>query len=312
MTASNRQAAKRGLVVYLSVITAAIVILAARQAIDANLAPTATTPFPNLRGQRVMVISPHPDDESLACAGVILRAGRVADAVEVLWINDGDANPSAARFLNRGRRPDAAAYLSLGKLRHREALQAAGDLGLPLTSMVFLCYPDGATNSLWDRNRYATHVGANGRVAVENNGYAWRPGAPYTGRSLESDLTAAVKAFQPTVVIYPDLADQHHDHWATALFTGRVLRSLRYRGAAFTYITHHGCLWPWPPWLDPAGSISPLEHGLIKCRAFTLDLPWADEARKIAALSRYRSQGGLLAPSINAFVRVNEVFYAKM
>ncbi len=312
MSGTGRPGSARKAYICLIVAATAILALTARHLVSGAAAPPAGGLFPSLVNERVMIISPHPDDESLACAGVIQRAVREAEAVKVVWVNDGDANPTAARLFSLGRKPDAAAYRRLGDLRHREVVQAAADLGLTKTSLVFLCYPDGATNSLWRRDRVRIHRGANGRTTVQNNGHAWHPGAPYTGLSLERDLTSVVKDFRPTVVIYPDPTDVHHDHWATALFTGEILHGLSYSGASFTYITHHGYGWPWPPWFDPGGSIIVPENDTGSRRPLTLNLPGADEARKLRALSRFQSQGGLLAPSINSFVRVNEVFYAKL
>ena len=96
-----------------------------------------------LTNERALFIAPHPDDESLACGGAIKRALREAGSVEVIWLNDGDANPTAARLLNLGRQPDAAAFRRLGEVRHREVNQAADDLGVPwrttwlLRSLIF-------------------------------------------------------------------------------------------------------------------------------------------------------------------------------
>ncbi|TMQ65865.1 MAG: hypothetical protein E6K78_07050, partial [Candidatus Eisenbacteria bacterium] len=44
---------------------------------------------------RVMVIAPHPDDESLACAGLLQASARAAARVRVVFLTDGDNNPWA-------------------------------------------------------------------------------------------------------------------------------------------------------------------------------------------------------------------------
>ncbi|MGC1345662.1 MAG: PIG-L family deacetylase, partial [Methyloceanibacter sp.] len=82
-------------------------------------------PFRTLRewlGDRPLVIlAPHPDDESLACGGLIAEARRVGSRVAVIFVSDGT-----------GSHPNSAAFppKRLKALREDEAKRACAELGL--------------------------------------------------------------------------------------------------------------------------------------------------------------------------------------
>lgn len=81
---------------------------------------------------RVLVLAPHPDDETIGCGGVLLRHRRQGDAVKVVFVTDGLAGDP--RRLYRGRDYRA--------IRRAEARRAARILGV--TELEFWDCPDGA------------------------------------------------------------------------------------------------------------------------------------------------------------------------
>ncbi len=78
---------------------------------------------------QVLVISPHPDDESIGCGGTIRKHVLAGDAVHVIVLTSGEAG-------GHGRPPDETATL-----REAEATEAATILGL--ASLEFWREPDG-------------------------------------------------------------------------------------------------------------------------------------------------------------------------
>ena len=50
---------------------------------------------------RLLILAPHPDDESLATGGLIQRAVKAGAKVRVLFATDGDNNPWPQRFVER-------------------------------------------------------------------------------------------------------------------------------------------------------------------------------------------------------------------
>ena len=72
------------------------------------------------KGRRLIIIAPHPDDETLGCGGLIAKAGRRGVPVGIIALTDGDAShPSSQRW------PPAA----LGGLRSGEQRRALARLG---------------------------------------------------------------------------------------------------------------------------------------------------------------------------------------
>jgi LmbE family N-acetylglucosaminyl deacetylase len=101
------------------------------------LAAAHSFPFRPLRemleDQPFIVIAPHPDDESLACGGLLAEACRQGLRGKVVVVSDGV-----------GSHPNSKAYPPdrLRSLREEEARQAAAELGLKPEDILFLGLPD--------------------------------------------------------------------------------------------------------------------------------------------------------------------------
>lgn len=80
-----------------------------------------------------IVIAPHPDDESLACGGLIADARRQGLRGNVIIVSDGVGSHPNSRAYPRDR---------LKSLREGEARRAAAELGLRSDEIFFLGLPD--------------------------------------------------------------------------------------------------------------------------------------------------------------------------
>ena len=135
---------------------------------------------------RVLVVAPHPDDESIAAGGLIQAALAAGAGVRVLVLTDGDANVWPQRWIEKRWRIDATARARWGARRRAEAVAALSVLGLPIEAAVFLGLPDlGLTNLLMRTD--ATVVAA---------------------------LRAQLREFAPGMLVLPSLSDRHPDHSA--------------------------------------------------------------------------------------------------
>lgn len=87
-----------------------------------------------LHGRMLIVIAPHPDDESLGVGGLIAAAAASGHQVKVVFLTDGE-----------GSHVDSPTYppKELARLRRSEAKAALGELGIDETSAEFVGLRDG-------------------------------------------------------------------------------------------------------------------------------------------------------------------------
>jgi LmbE family N-acetylglucosaminyl deacetylase len=161
-------------------------------------------------GDRLLVVAPHPDDESLACGGLIQRAVAAGADVCVVIATRGDANPWPQRWSERRWRLDAAAVARWGSLRTREARAALGLLGVAEDRVWFLEWADQGLTA-----RLVRH-----------------------GDASVARLREFVAAQRPTLVAMPDIRDSHPDHSAIAIMVEAALRAESSRARVLTYWLH--------------------------------------------------------------------------
>jgi LmbE family N-acetylglucosaminyl deacetylase len=84
---------------------------------------------------RVLILSPHPDDESLGCGGLIATLCRAGRPPLVVMLTDGTGSHPGSPSVNAN---------ALRDLREQEAREATRRLGLPPTCLAFLRLRDTA------------------------------------------------------------------------------------------------------------------------------------------------------------------------
>jgi LmbE family N-acetylglucosaminyl deacetylase len=265
----------------------------------------SSLPAANLAGPRLLVIAPHPDDDTVGVGGAVALARERGWAVTVVFVTSGDGFWAAVRRKD-GPMPTGAQMQEYGRLRTDEALRATAKLGVPAKDVIFLGFPDGSTHFLWQRNWDASTPlkGINGATTVPYP-FAMKPGAPYTGTELLSELESIVASTQPTTVLLPDPADVHRDHWAIAAFAQTALVRTGYSGAQLTYLVHRS---DFPRQLgmrpnEPLEAPLALERGGTKWMSVPLTRE-AREAQRVALLS-YVTQEESDAWLIDSFIRAN-------
>jgi LmbE family N-acetylglucosaminyl deacetylase len=104
---------------------------------DAAALPLA--PLERIVGDRgIVVVAPHPDDETLGCGGLIALAHADGRAIKIIVLTDGC-----------GSHPNSRTHppCKLRALREHETLSAVVALGLDATAVSFLRLPDRALPS---------------------------------------------------------------------------------------------------------------------------------------------------------------------
>ena len=100
------------------------------------------------RGERLLVIAPHPDDETLGAGGLIQRVLSAHGTVRVVLVTAGDGYVEAVRYETGELRPRAPVYVAYGERRLHEARAAVRKLGGDRVRVGLLGFPDGGLEQL--------------------------------------------------------------------------------------------------------------------------------------------------------------------
>lgn len=166
------------------------------------------TPLNFTKQCRVMVIVPHPDDETLATGGLLQQALAAGAAIRVIFVTSGDNNPWPQRVIEHRWRITDADRLRWGARRRLESLAALTCLGISTESAIFLNYTDqGITEVLLTRSE----------------GFLVR-------------LAKEINAWCPTLLVTPSELDIHPDHSALAVFVRLALSRLDLKQSSLTKI----------------------------------------------------------------------------
>ena len=255
----------------------------------------------------LLVVAPHPDDETLCCAGVIQRVVAAGGRVAVVWITSGDASEMDLLVIEKSLFRKPQKLRDLGARRMQEAHAAADVLGIPSDGQIFLGYPDrGILSLLTDHYVTPLYSKFNGSSVVPYDN-ALSPGKPYTGRSLERDFDSVLQRVKPTLILAPSPRDAHSDHEAAGVL---AMRSMSQRGELSTlryWIVHGGETWPLPRGYHPTRRAYPSPRGKgLSTGAF--ELSPQEEQRKLRALQCYQTQMRVMSSYLLAYVRTSELY----
>lgn len=286
----------------LSALLFAIVIAGAA---GAPAAAEDSVPLAVNRGTVLLVISPHPDDETLCCAGLIQRVLSAGGHASVVWITSGDGSELGSLVIEKSLFANPRKMRSYGELRMQEARTATTLLGVPAAGQLFLGYPDGGVLKLLSQNRTAPYTSYFTGATSVPYAQALFPGHAYTGDELERDFAVVLERVRPTLILAPSPLDSHPDHRAAGLLT---IAAAAHRSAAVRFwIVHGGEGWPSPRGLLPGLPLTPSPRGAgLAADAFALTPQ--EEDRKLAALKAYQTQLRVMEAFLTSFVRTTELF----
>jgi LmbE family N-acetylglucosaminyl deacetylase len=296
----------------------AVVVVAALCAAGAR-PPQAPLDLPKLDltigpSTRLLVVAPHPDDETLAAGGVIHRVVSSGGSVRVVWLTSGDAFAEGVETKNKIKDPRPRDYRSYGTLREGEARNALTMLGLDRKALTFLGFPDDGLCLLASK-----YLSAKKRAFESPYTDRFSPplteqmirGVRYRGDDVRRELERILREFEPTVIVYSHPEDEHPDHCAAHIFVREALMAVarwQPRPRELMYLVHYS---QWPvsedagtgSELHPPAEFPPGEGGWAN---FALQ-PDEIELKKRALLA-YSSQMLVIGRFMLAFGRSNELF----
>jgi len=193
----------------------------------------ALTAYPAL-----LVLAPHPDDETLGFTGLIDAYVRAGKPVSVVVITDGDAYCEACRFwknssvtgpmctaeeLSNLATPEVDSF---AEMRRSESAAAAGILGF--SSPRFLGYPDTGLAAAWRNVNESKSSEALRRsdfatcTSCESCGYAGGPHTTLTADTLTASLRELIASEPAALIATTHWLDGHPDHAALGNFVRRL------------------------------------------------------------------------------------------
>lgn len=268
---------------------------------------------PFVKGDRVLILAPHPDDEVLGCAGVVQAALKAGAQVRVAFLTNGEHNELAFIVFKKRIPLSQKEFIKLGEVRRSESEKSAKLLGLKESDLTFLGYPDFGTFTIfsryWQTGRpYKTILTRISKVPYKNN---LTFGAPYVGESILNDLKKVLTGYKPDKIFVSHPADVNGDHRALYLFLKVAMLDLAkegFRPAVHPYLVH--CVgWPTPRHYHPELELVPaqkfVDSGLDWSSLF---LSKESVEAKHKAILTHKSQTGSSAFYLLSFIRKNELF----
>lgn len=285
------------------------------------MVPAGTTSLPamsqlSIQGvQRLLIIAPHPDDETVAPGGLIQAALANGTQVRVVVVTNGDGQFMAPAIFGMEDALTPDGYIAMGERRQAESMKALGQLGLSEENIIFLGYPDRGIEPMLHENwaEVNPYTAPFTRTAQSPYANSFTPGASNCGSALFSDLETILSEFRPDLVVLPHPADQHSDHHATSSFTRLAVGALQaddtaYQPQLWAYLVHYG-KYPESPVSDStAGFLPPsnLANGTNSWGLLTLTPDQV--SNKNTAIRDYSTQVFLLGNYLQNFTRPNEIF----
>lgn len=278
------------------ILLAALTIAACRTAAPPGFAP-AMPACENARltaHDALLVLAPHPDDETLGFAGLVDAYTKAGKPVQVVVVTDGDAYCDACQVWKNSRVGgpfcDALDLSNFGtpeidsfaEIRRGESTEAAAIRGLPPPT--FLGYPDtglGAASANFDEGALEKPLQRSDfskcDTCSSSCGYGKGEPIALTAATLLQSLRDQIAAMPPdTLLATTHWLDSHGDHSGLGKFVTRINESLPQRRAVAYALIHAHTSGPTPQpdcyYPAPAARICPC---IDEARALA-DPAWVD------------------------------------
>jgi LmbE family N-acetylglucosaminyl deacetylase len=267
---------------------------------------------------KILVLSPHPDDDTLIASGIVYQAIERGEQVRIVYMTNGDKNSVAEGYTRQG-----------------EAVAGQAYLGVPENQLIFLGYPDGYIDTLYNDypaagdqftapNGRSTTYGNQGLGGTDYHYYRFSSHAKYNSYNIVVDLQDIITSFKPGHVFTTSEFDQHPDHSTTYMLLKQAILNVHSNDGSYVPTLHDAVVWSdnydnWPNLMDPTAyftsesfSAPPLSWNDRESIDVPLPMQSANEASnpKYQAISAHESQLGM-AEFLYAFIHKDEIFWTE-
>jgi len=266
------------------------------------------------QNERILIVAPHPDDESLGLGGVLQHAVSAGADIRVLYLTNGELNEVASIFYQKRPLLLRADFIKNGLIRKREATEAMAFLGLGAEKLVFFGYPDGGMLNIWlkywgNSNPFRSLFTRINKVPYKDD---FSVGNYYRGDEIVRDLEKILLSFQPARIFVTAPFDLNTDHQAAYLYLEVALLNLGEqmtpKPAVHLYVIH-AHQWPQPKKFVPEAALQVPSHiewaQDVRWRQVPLSI--GESKKKAEAILKYKSQIAYKKNFLLAFARSNEI-----
>jgi LmbE family N-acetylglucosaminyl deacetylase len=264
------------------------------------------------KNDRILIVSPHPDDAALSSSGIISKAISKGAKVKILYITCGSHNTAAMIKDSIVHTVTPVSGLLLGETRYREAMCAMKSLGVSKANIVFLGFPDFGTLKIWtdhfNNTPYFSGITMHNKTFYP---FVYRKDIPFTAFNEIKLIEEILKNFKPTKIVYTPTMDLNSDHRATGLFIDAAVFDLRneIHPELYQYFMHAEG-WPEPEKFELNTYISkPNFIRNLTGQWFNYFLTSDEEHKKEKAIICHKSQVKSKPDFMLSFVRKNEPFF---
>jgi LmbE family N-acetylglucosaminyl deacetylase len=276
----------------------------------------------SLRGQ-ILVLSPHPDDDVITSSGNIYRAVQDGKTVKVVFMTNGD--------LYGGYNP--------GYQREGEAVTAESYLGVGENNLIFLGYPDGGLQTIYNSytslndqylspNNISKTYANRGLGSTDYHSYRFGAPASYNRPNILEDLEDIINTYLPSQIFVTSEFDAHSDHSTTYQLLKLALAAIHNSNPSYAPVINKTIVhWEvisnpaWPNTGDPATYVSEMPNltaqtGLAWTDRESLDVPLPMQSQNYAsnpkcqAVASHASQGGTTG-FLGQFLHKDEIFWVE-
>jgi LmbE family N-acetylglucosaminyl deacetylase len=159
---------------------------------------------------RLLVIAPHPDDETIGTGELIQRVREVRGSVRVVLLTNGDNNPWPQRWLERRLRIRPQDRARWGHRRREEMARALHTLGVRAEALHALGWSDmGLTDGL-----------------------------RADSAAMLAPLVEQLRVFTPDLIALPALGDHHPDHGSAHVLVRLAVQQWGGGAQLISYLIH--------------------------------------------------------------------------
>jgi LmbE family N-acetylglucosaminyl deacetylase len=277
--------------------------------------------FVSLSTAKILVISPHPDDDVITVAGITYRAVQNQEPVEIIYMTNGDFQGIDSGYLRQGEAVNAQAYL-----------------GMIEDNLIFLGYPDGYLETIYYNyvnvtDIYSTTYGQSATYGNRGLGrtdyhlYRFGSHANYNRYNILLDLEDIISSFKPEHIFTLSQFDTHPDHSTTYELTRLAVLAVNNNDPNYNPTIHKTIIWwhdsdLWPNSMDPTAYFAEIPDlfswtGLNWNDRESIEVPLAMQSTnywmnpKYLAVSAHASQENGVNGFLGRFIHRDEIFWVE-